>query len=142
MLTWATEIIGAAFAFFVLFILVMRVVRLDQKAFERRQRRVREAMDAGEPVPPARTPADDFHDQIWLPQCQRVTKLAARQMQRPLTYDERRAIWRSRSQLVLEVLLKELEGTSPGAAIALLKNAPSGLDRPDPTGWCENIAQG
>ena len=142
MLMWATEIIGAAFAVFVLFILVMRMSRHDRMVFEQRQKRVREAMDRGEPAPPVHTPADDFHDQIWLPLCQRVAELAARQMQRPLTYDERRALWRSRSQLVLEVLLKELEGTSPGAAIALLKNAPSGLDRPDPTGWCENVSQG
>jgi hypothetical protein len=85
-----------------------------------------------------RKPSDEFHDGTWLPLCERVAALATAKLGRPLAVKERRTIWRSRSVLVLEVALKELESTAvPGAAAALLAQLPAGLDRPDPTGWCE-----
>jgi hypothetical protein len=89
------------------------------------------------PVTEGRKPSDEFHDNTWLPLCERVAALARSKLGRPLTAKERRTIWRSRSVLVLEVALKELESIAvPGAAAALLAQLPAGMDRPDPTGWC------
>ena len=136
MLMWATEVIGAIFALFVVFVLAMRLIRTDREVYRLRRNRIEATMGPEEAVPAVRTPADDFHDRVWLPLCGRVAELAAQRMGRALKAEERRTIWRSRSQLVLEVLLKELAVASPGEAMALLRNAPSGLDRPDPTGWC------
>jgi hypothetical protein len=134
MLLWATYIIGFLFGFFVLFIAAMRITRAMRNAHEH-QSRIHSATEST--AAELRRPSDDFHDQIWLPLCNQVAKLAAAKMQRPLSSDERRMVWRGRSQLVLELLLKELTSASPGEAIALLRNAPTGMDRPDPTGWCE-----
>jgi hypothetical protein len=111
-------------------------------AIMRATRRVGELRDPANrfpaDAPPLRTPADDFHDIVWLPLCIRAADAASARLARPLTYEERQALWKARSPLVLEILLKELAADpSPGAAVALLRTLPSGLARPDPTGWCE-----
>jgi hypothetical protein len=56
---------------------------------------------------------------------------------RALNESERRTIWRARTPFALEVVLKEGE-TAPdaGAVKAILAALPTGLNRPDPTGWC------
>ena len=84
-----------------------------------------------------RRPSDDFHDRVWLPLCQRVEDAAVARLNRPLSEKERRRIWRSRSELVLEVALKEIaEAPSSQHVGVLLATLPTGIDRPDPTGWC------
>ena len=134
MLLWVTELIGLLFATFCVTIMVIRIARTIRNVEKIRSRHA-----ALHELPPElpRRPSDDFHDQTWLPLCGQVAALAAKRLGRGLCEEERRRVWRSRSQLVLEVLLKELETATPGEAGALLRNAPSGLDRPDPTGWCE-----
>jgi hypothetical protein len=58
-------------------------------------------------------------------------------LNRSLTQIERRKVWRARSALVLEIALKELDAATDQQVVAkLLAALPSGLDRPDPTGWC------
>lgn len=84
-----------------------------------------------------RTPADDFHDDTWLPLCTQAAAEMERLLARPLSDDERQRLWKARSPLVLEILLKELAANPPpGAALSLLLTLPSGLSRPDPTSWC------
>jgi hypothetical protein len=84
-----------------------------------------------------RRPSDDFHDQTWLPLCANLAAAAAERLNRSLTERERRKVWRARSVLVLEVALKEIQASGDGPAVAmLLASLPSGIDRPDPTGWC------
>jgi hypothetical protein len=85
-----------------------------------------------------RKPSDDFHDQTWLPLCTRMAQAAVLRLGRPLTEKERRSVWRARSVLALEVALKEIEGARDAQAVAeLLTILPTGMNRPDPTGWCE-----
>jgi hypothetical protein len=62
---------------------------------------------------------------MWLPLCQRVADASVAKLNRPLTFEERRTIWRARSQLVLEIAVDEINAaaTSP-EAIALLKQYP------------------
>ena len=84
-----------------------------------------------------RKPADDFHDQIWLPLCDRIAAVAGKTLSRALSAKERKAIWRMRSLLALETVGKEIEmSTDPQAVAVLLATLPPGMDRPDPTGWC------
>lgn len=85
-----------------------------------------------------RKPADEYHDRTWLPLCTSVADAATPLLGRPLTPKERRSVWRARSALVLEVALKEIRvAESADAIAALLATLPTGMDRPDPTGWCE-----
>jgi hypothetical protein len=88
------------------------------------------------PVPAHRKPSDVYHDETWLPLCERLAEAAAQRLNRPLTASERRAIWRARSELVLQVALSEIQaGTDPQAVSAVLAAMPTGIDRPDPTDW-------
>jgi hypothetical protein len=88
-----------------------------------------------------RTPADDFHDLTWLPLCTSAAAALETLLARPLSFDERVRIWKARSPLVLEILLKELAANPPpGAVRSLLLTLPSGLTRPDPTHWCTPTA--
>jgi hypothetical protein len=85
-----------------------------------------------------RKPADEYHDRIWLPLCTSVADAATTLLGRPLTPKERRSVWRARSALVLEVALKEIRAAQNAHTIAeLLARFPTGMDRPDPTKWCE-----
>ena len=84
-----------------------------------------------------RKPSDDYHDQVWLPLCKKVADAASSRLSRPLTATERRQIWRSRTSLVLEILLKEIqEAATPQEVWSLLATLPPGMDRPDPSAWC------
>ncbi len=85
-----------------------------------------------------RKPSDDFHDQIWLPLCEKVAAAASQRLNRELTEKERRTIWRTRSELTLNVALAEIEQSAdPQQVAVLLATLPPGMDRPDPTHWCE-----
>jgi len=85
----------------------------------------------------ARRASDDFHDQVWLPLCQLIGGHALR-LNYSLSHVERRRIWRSRSPLILEVLLREIETANSGDALGkAISQLPPGMDRPDPTGWCD-----
>jgi hypothetical protein len=85
-----------------------------------------------------RTPADDFHDRVWLPLCGRVADAVREKANRPLSEKERRIVWRARSELALNVAIQEIQSARKGEEVAaLLASLPTGLDRPDPTGWCE-----
>jgi hypothetical protein len=82
-------------------------------------------------------PSDRFHEQVWIPLCEGVSKAAAEKLRRPLTPKERQSIWRSRTPLALEVAIKEIESAhTPEEVSVLLAGIPSGMDRPDPSGWC------
>ena len=86
--------------------------------------------------PAARKPADEFHDQTWLPLCVAVSEAAELRLGRPLSNRERRAIWRARSPLVLEIALQDIQATTTSDSVtALIAALPSGIDRPDPTDW-------
>jgi hypothetical protein len=101
-------------------------------------------------VPPAQSDADrirgeklqmfiaDYYDNTWLPLCSSIADAVVSRLHRPLTEKERRAVWRTRLPLTLEVVLKEIQGTSSSEAIAaLLERLPPGIDRPDSARWCE-----
>jgi hypothetical protein len=119
---------------FIYFMTVARAVRRAVESSGRRSDRAEAEARAGRDH--LRTPADNFHDTTWLPLCTQAAAAASGLLKRPLTHEERQALWKARSPLVLEVLIKELAGKpSPGEAAALLRTLPSGLDRPDPTGW-------
>ena len=125
------DLIGLSFAVFVFGILVIR--------FARRMREIREIRHKQTPlsIPLShRKPSDDFHDQTWLPLCTTVASTLSSKVNRPLTPHERRAIWRSRSPLVLEALLQDLQSATPDSAASLLASLPPGMTRPDPTNWC------
>jgi hypothetical protein len=84
-----------------------------------------------------RRPFDDYHDQTWLPLCEATAVLAVSRLNRPLAVRERRSIWRARSELALEVLQKEIQAAANLEDIVILiLQLPTGIDRPDPTGWC------
>jgi hypothetical protein len=85
-----------------------------------------------------RKASDDYHEQVWLPLCEKVADAASSRLGRPLTAKERRTIWRARTELVLDVLLDEVKKAgSPEEVHSLLASLPSGMDRPDSSGWCE-----
>jgi hypothetical protein len=89
-------------------------------------------------IPGRRTPSDEFHDRTWLPLCKSIADAVNNKLNRPLTAVERRKLWRSRSPLILEVGLKEIQAASTADEVnALLAKLPPGMDRPDPTGWCD-----
>lgn len=89
-----------------------------------------------------RKPSEVFLDKTWLPMCAQVADVASSRLNRPLTQNERRAIWRSRTALVLEILLKEVQETSdPEVVVSLLASLPPGMDRPDSTGWCAYVSR-
>ncbi|MGA2230166.1 MAG: hypothetical protein ABSH22_04505 [Tepidisphaeraceae bacterium] len=107
------------------------VIRGFRKAAELRSRRQPLTVTDSQ-----RKPSDEFHDEKWLPLCQSVAEAACQHLNRPLTAQERRAIWCSRAPLILEVSLKEIRlASSAGEVAALLASLPPGMDRPDPTGW-------
>ena len=110
----------------------------------RSMRRVRDLSVDQPPLteaPDRRRPSDDYHDTVWLPLCTKVAEAASAVLSRPLTEKERCTIWRSRTALVLEILLSELQrvGDAEKAGV-LIANLPSGMSRPDPTGWCGMVA--
>lgn len=117
-------------AVLIMAITVIRILRAVRQTQELQERRAKEQ----ELSTNLRRPADDFHDQIWLPLCTKVASAVAAKLQRPLTQDERRRIWRARSELALEIMAKEMDADADPRA--LLTALPSGLDRPDPTQWC------
>ena len=126
-------IIGLPFAALVIAIVVIRVMWGFREVSELRERRGPGIVE-GE----RRRPSDDFHDLTWRPTCERVATMASGRLGRPLNRRERRTLWRARTVLVLEVAEREIEvaGDAEGVAV-LLANLPAGMDRPDPTGWCE-----
>lgn len=84
-----------------------------------------------------RRPSDVFHDETWLPLCTRIATAAEARLGRPLTIKERKRIWRSRSPLILQTVLNEIEACADAPPVdALLASLPPGMDRPDPTRWC------
>ena len=88
------------------------------------------------PIPAHRRPSDVYHDETWLPLCERLADATAQRLNRPLTPSERRAIWRARSELVLQVALSEVQAaTDPRTVSDVLAAMPTGIDRPDPTDW-------
>lgn len=126
------------FVSFVALISMIRMLRGLREVRELRTRRMPLVLSAE-----VRRPADDFHDRVWLPLCRRVERAAATRLNRPLSEKERRNIWRSRSPLVLEVALKEIESTDTQQEVAvLLATLPSGMERPDPTGWSRELKGG
>jgi len=93
----------------------------------------------GPDAPKPRKPSDIFHDLVWLPLCQKV-EAAAKKNGYYLVKSERQRVWRSKSTLVLETLVKELESTvSEEDTARAFGELPPGMDRPDPTGWCEKV---
>ena len=128
-MTW---IVGLPFVALFLAIAVVRLMRSLRDVREAQARRMPIMFDADK-----RKPADDYHDHTWLPLCTRIAAAASSRLDRPLTAKERRVLWRARSVLVLEVASKEIQtAANPDAVVALLAGLPTGLDRPDPTGWC------
>jgi len=94
------------------------------------------------PPPAPRRPSDDFHDAVWLPLCEKV-EAAARNNGYLLVKWERQRVWRSKSTLVLETLIRELEATvSEEDTARAIGELPPGMDRPDPTAWCEKVEVG
>ena len=86
----------------------------------------------------ARKPSDEYHDAVWLPLCTRVAEAAVRRLGRGLTPKERRSVWRAKTRLVLDVVLIEIEGAADAGSVEqLFGEFPVGVNRPDPTGWCE-----
>src|SRR2546421_9397496 len=122
-------IIGMPFAALIVAILVVRIMRRAVNARDLR----------GFEVTPLdrRRPSDDFHDTTWRPLCEKVAQAISARLGRPLNESERRMIWRARTPLALEVALKEIETARDATAVEqILAVLPTGLDRPDPTGWC------
>jgi hypothetical protein len=121
---------------FVSLIIVIGVVRTFRSLRELRELRSR---DVSQAISPGRRPSDDFHDLTWLPLCQALADAVAERLNRPLSAAERRTIWRTRTPLILNVVLKEIiAAPSAEEVAALLASLPPGsMDRPDPTGWCE-----
>lgn len=127
------ELVVLPFGILMLAISFVRMMRNIRQVNELKMKRLT-------PMPPLlhRGPSDDFHDHIWLPLCRSVAETASSRLRRPLTARERRVIWRSRSALMLEVLLKELQAaTDPETVASLLRSLPPGMNRPDLTGWCD-----
>jgi len=124
-------LIPLSFGTLILAILVVRTMRRFRHVAELRSRLT--------PLTVPSThlkPSDKFHDQTW-PLCQRVAETAQHKLSRGLLPEERRIVWRARTPLVLEIVLKEIESSSSAEEISkLLGSIPSGLDRPDPTDWC------
>jgi hypothetical protein len=81
------------------------------------------------------TPAQNFHDETWLPLCDRIATAVIERAGRELTLEERRRIWETRAPLILETALKEIEAGNDASITALIASLPSGLRRPDPTNW-------
>jgi hypothetical protein len=127
------DLIAFPFLSLVVFITAMRVMR------SLREVRAARARQTALMVPDDfRKPSDDFHDQTWLPLCNKIANSAIAKLTRPLTCDERRIIWRTRAPLTLEVVWSEIESASTAEQIMeLLYSLPPGMDRPDPTGWCQ-----
>jgi hypothetical protein len=122
-----------------LLIALIAAVRAIREARHRRETRMLQSLYGAKEAARdrLRRPSDDFHDQVWLPLCNLIAEQANR-LGRPLTLDDRRRIWRSRSSLVLETLLREIEhSTSLEPLEKALQDLPPGMDRPDPTGWCD-----
>src|SRR5437763_1033693 len=118
-------VVGLPFAVLIVAICAMRLLRGLRQAGEIRDRPSTFKCDAN-----VRRPSDDYHDQIWLPLCTSVAHAATAQLQRPLTEKERRSIWRTRTALTLEVVLKEIGATpEPQAVTVLLATLPPGMDR-------------
>jgi hypothetical protein len=127
----AIDLLGWTFLAFTVGILTVRFMRRRREADD-----CRLSSSVPELYSERRKPSDDFHDNTWLPLCKRVEEAAVAKLNRPLIEKERRVIWRSRSALVLEVALNEIESADTGdAAIQLLASLPPGMDRPDPTNW-------
>ncbi|MDB5322938.1 MAG: hypothetical protein JWN40_4569 [Phycisphaerales bacterium] len=125
-------IVAMPFGALIIAIIVIGMIRGLRQARELRGRTSDFRFDADK-----RRPSDDYHDQVWLPLCTSVAQAAAARLNRPLSDKERRKIWRTRTALTLEVVLKEINVTpEPGAVAALIATLPPGMDRPDPTGWC------
>ena len=126
-------IVGMPFVALIVAIIVIGVMRGLRQAGE-----LRDSRPSGFPINPGRRrPSDDYHDQTWLPLCTSVAQAAEAKLHRPLTGNERRRIWRTRTALTLEVVVKEIQATQDRTAISkLLDDLPPGMDRPDPSGWC------
>ncbi|HYE19155.1 MAG TPA: hypothetical protein VEA69_11960 [Tepidisphaeraceae bacterium] len=127
-------LIGLPFVALLVAIIALRVMRNVRHVSELRS----SASAFGFPER-GRKPSDDYHDQVWVPVCTRVADAAEARLGRALSARERRAVWRAKSALVLEVALKEIEGAAgdKGVVERLLGELPAGVNRPDPTGWCD-----
>jgi hypothetical protein len=128
----AIEVLG-------LLIAVITAVRVIREASRRRETRMLGDLYGAQEAAGGRRrrPSDDYRDQVWLPLCNLIAE-AAGHLGRPLTTDERRKIWRSRSSLILETILREIEQTNTRARLGqVLRDLPPGMDRPDPTRWCD-----
>ncbi len=124
-------IVGLPFAALAVAIMVIRALRSVRAIQEIRAARV--PLDA---TPSHRRPSDVYHDETWLPLCERLAEAAAQRLARSLTGNERRAIWRARSELVIDIALSEVQAaTDPQAVSDVLAAMPTGIDRPDSTGW-------
>ena len=118
------------FFFLVLLITLYRGYRRKRDRIQKRAESSKRGLDF------TRKPSDDFHDQIWLPLCDKIDS-AITKTGVSLSEEQRRRIWRSRAPLVLEVLLREIEAAqSPDEVSQLLQSLPPGMNRPDPTRWC------
>lgn len=125
-------LIALPFAGLIAAILTIRILRRFRELDEARRQRMEDSFNA-----PRRKPSDDLHDQVWFPLCDRLAQVAAERIGRPLTSQQRKRIWRSRTTTVLEIAMKEVEAArSPEEVAALLTTLPQGVNRPDPTGWC------
>jgi hypothetical protein len=123
------------FGSFVLVIAVIRMLRNMRAVQQLRERRNSLSFVDGESH---QRPSDEFREQTWAPLCNSVATAAAAKLRRPLSSKERRLIWRSRTRLVLESILPDIEiASDPATVETLLKSLPSGLNRPDPKGWCD-----
>jgi hypothetical protein len=117
---------------------VMALRRNRERLKDIRARRAAIFQGEEEAVKP-RKPSDIFHDMVWLPLCERVEGAAKRNGYYLVKW-ERQRVWRSKSTLVLETLIKELEATvSEEETARAIGELPPGMDRPDPTGWCERV---
>src|SRR5688500_9501052 len=124
---WIVSLPFAALAAALIVIRVLRGVRQFQEIQATR-------VPLG-PIPAHRKSSDVYHDERWLPLCERLAEAAAQGLNRPLTRNERRAIWRGRSELVIEIALSEVQAaTHPHAVSDVLAAMPPGSDRPDPPG--------
>jgi hypothetical protein len=120
------------FAALIIAILTVSIMRGIRRATELRSREQPLIVSSDH-----RRPSDDFHDQTWLPLCTKIAQEASARLGRRLTEKERRTIWRGRSPLTLQVAIEELASApNPDAITLVLAKLPSGMDRPDPTGWC------
>ncbi len=125
-------VVGLPFAVLIVAICVISLMRGLRQAGNLRARTSTFKLETNR-----RRPSDDYHDQVWLPLCNSVAQAATAHLQRPLTEKERRSIWRTRTALTLEVVLKEISAApDPQAVAVLFATLPPGMDRPDPTDWC------